>query len=260
MRIATLSSGSSGNCSLLTTATGQFIIDAGISLKRISASLSVCGVSGEDLSGVLITHAHSDHIGGLPMLMKRLRLPVYAPKSVCELMVQKNKAPAELLTEITAGEAFSLCGVTIRAFATPHDSPGSVGFRFDPGSDSLGYCTDLGYITDDVLNTMHGVSCAVIECNHDVEMLKRGPYPPHLKRRVLSDYGHLSNKLGAELALRLAGSGTRNIILAHLSSENNTPELAMSAVTSRLEGGGHRIGQDLNLYIAPKDTILSCSV
>lgn len=253
MTIKTLASGSSGNCSLLSTESGHLLIDAGISMRKIKNYLSICGLGLDDISGILVTHEHSDHISGLPMLIKHAKIPVYATRTVAS-SIRAGACVEGLVNELKAGEAFPICGVTVRAFNTPHDSSDSVGFRIE-GSVSLGYCTDLGYLTDEVLEGLDSVDIAVIECNHDIDLLKRGPYPYHLKRRILSDRGHLSNRICAELSARLVSQGTADIILAHLSKENNIPALAEREVTSRLTAEGFTRDRDYRLYIAPAEGI-----
>lgn len=257
MRLTTIASGSSGNCSLLETGSGCLLIDAGISLRRIRSALTALAVRPEDLCGVLITHEHSDHISGLPALVRAYPVPVYATAPVCAYLREVRGISGELLAETPPGERRSIAGAEVTAFRTPHDALSSVGFRFTRRGDSLGYCTDLGHVSDEVLENLRGVRAAVIECNHDTDMLKFGPYPPYLKKRIASDRGHLSNRLCGVLAETLAESGARTLVLAHLSAHNNTPELALRAVTKRLmasESPGARVCE---IYIAPKDGLLT---
>ncbi|MCL2343346.1 MAG: MBL fold metallo-hydrolase [Firmicutes bacterium] len=262
MRLTTIASGSSGNCALLETETGALLIDAGLTCKRISVALNTLRLSPASLRGILITHEHSDHISGLPVFVRQTRVPVYAPGAVCAYLHKTCAIPQELLFEVFPGERFSICGVEALAFRTPHDAAGSVGYRLACGTDSLGYCTDLGHVTDEVLEALRGVRAAVIECNHDTDMLRYGPYPAYLKKRIASDVGHLSNRLGAVLAEELAKSGAAELVLAHLSEHNNTPELALRAVTERLAASEDEAVRSCKVYIAPRDgfhTICSAS-
>lgn len=232
MRLVTFASGSTGNCALI-SAGGHILIDAGISLRRIRANLSLSGLTPEDVSGVLITHEHSDHISGLAMLVKYHKIPVYAPAAVAGFLRGSIPGIDACLNEIVPGEAFSLGGMNIRAFPTPHDARQSVGYRIESGA-VFGFATDMGHVTEEVVSGLLGADAAVIEANHDADMLLGGPYPAYLKQRVLSGRGHLSNEDSAALALRLAESGTRTIILGHLSRENNTPALALRTVRQAL--------------------------
>ena len=252
MRLVTFASGSTGNCALV-SAGGHILIDAGISLRRIRSHLSLSGLTPENISGVLITHEHSDHINGLAMLVKYHKIPVYAPAAVAVFLRGSIPGIDACLREIEPDEAFSLGDMNIRAFPTPHDARKSVGYRIE-GDAVFGFATDMGHVTEEVVSGLSGADAALIEANHDVDMLLGGPYPAYLKRRVLSDRGHLSNEEGAALALRLACSGTRSIILGHLSRENNTPSLALRTVREVL---GDR---DVSVCAAPADERLTVNI
>ena len=252
MRLITFASGSTGNCALV-SAGGHILIDAGISLRRIRAGLSLSGLTPEDVSGVLITHEHSDHISGLAMLVKYHRIPVYAPAVVAGFLRGSIPGIDACLREIEPDEAFSLGDMNIRAFPTPHDARQSVGYRVESGA-VFGFATDTGCVTDEIVSGLCGSDAAVIEANHDVDMLLTGPYPAYLKRRVLSERGHLSNEDSATLALRLVESGTRTIVLGHLSRENNTPSLACRTVRDTL---GER---EVFVCAAPADERLTVNI
>ena len=245
MTVTIFASGSGGNCMLIRSAAANILIDAGISARKLSASLGRCGLSLQDIGGVLITHEHSDHIYGLKPLVVRFGVPAYASK---EAAVRIGCAVPELygmINSIPVGERFSLCGLGITAFPTPHDAPGSVGYRIDDGS-VFAVATDMGCVTDAVRDGLRGADAVLIEANHDEDMLRYGPYPPMLKRRILSNEGHLSNACCAELARELASGGTGKIILGHLSRQNNSPEAALSAVARAIDGLGAA------LYCAPE--------
>lgn len=253
MKICTLASSSSGNCTLVSYGNTHLLIDAGISLRRITASLKHFDLSPDELSGVLITHEHSDHINGVKMLVKYHRTPVFAPFRVAEALCRIVPEMTHSLTCFQAGTAFDLGELSVRSFLTPHDTPESVGYRFETGRSSLVFVTDLGRVTQTVLEAAAGADLAVIEANHDVDMLKNGMYPPYLKRRILSERGHLSNEDSGKLALTLASQGTKRIVLAHLSKENNTPHLAFETVGSALRRMGAVVGGDVELDTAPAD-------
>lgn len=247
MRLITIASGSRGNCALVTGAGGHLLIDAGISTRRISLALRELGLEFSDLSGVLITHDHQDHIQGLQTFVKRSTVPIYAPRRVAGCLCRSVAGVEPSLQVLAVGEEQELGSFVVRPFFTPHDTEESVGYRIDSVDGSLGYATDTGVVTDAVLEGLAGVETAVIEANHDVEMLRRGSYPAFLKRRILSDRGHLSNENCGRLAAELVGTGTRRLVLAHLSQENNTPALARSVVSEALAATGRQV----TLEVAP---------
>lgn len=202
--------------------------------------LGECCLTLQDIGGVLITHEHSDHISGLKTLVKRTSCPVYAPRTVASRLRGMLPGLDERLEVIPVGEDFSIAGLTVRAFHTPHDTPESVGYRVSCEG-VFAIATDMGCVTDEVRENLRGADTVLIESNHDEEMLRFGPYPPMLKRRILSDHGHLSNENCATLARELAESGTRTIILGHLSRQNNTPAVALRTAEAALVGTGAEI-------------------
>jgi len=237
MQITVFASGSSGNCLLVSAAGTNLLIDAGISMRRIQSGLAQIGQHLQNIGGVLITHEHSDHISGLKMLVKYYHTPVYAPRTVANRLRGMLPEIEEDLHVIPVGERFPVGGFSVRAFHTPHDTDESVGYRVE-GTGVFALATDMGCVTEEVAAALKGADTVLIESNHDEEMLRYGPYPVYLKRRILSDHGHLSNENCARLARELAESGTRRIILGHLSRENNKPELALAAARAALEGTG----------------------
>ena len=253
MRIVTFASGSTGNCGLISDGEANILIDAGISMRRTVSALKELGLSPQDLCGVLITHEHSDHISGLSMILKHHNISVYAPQELCEVLAAMKPELKSRLIAIPVNEAFGLGGIEVKAFRTPHDSKFSVGYRFE-GSSVAAFATDTGSITDELVCGIEGARLALIEANHDLEMLLSGPYPYILKRRILSENGHLSNEDCAKLALHLAKSGAWDIIVGHLSRENNTPQLAFNTVSAGLTG------ENVGLHVAPMDKILAVSV
>lgn len=234
MDVKVFASGSSGNCLVLSDGDTNIMIDAGISLRRIKNGLAEVGLTIDDICGVLITHEHSDHVSGLAAMIKHCHVPVYAPHTVANRLCGALPDIYGVLNVIKVGESFPLGGVSVRAFHTPHDTDESVGYRIS-GTGEFALATDMGCVTEEVFDGLTGADAVVIESNHDRQMLCMGPYPAQLKRRILSDHGHLSNEACAELALRLYGTGTKHFILGHLSRENNTPALALEAVSRALE-------------------------
>ncbi|UOO38440.1 MBL fold metallo-hydrolase [Oscillospiraceae bacterium CM] len=253
MTVCTLASSSSGNCTLVSHGGVHVLIDIGISLRRITAALKQLGLTPGDLSGVLLTHEHADHISGLGMLVKHHQTRFYASNGVAQALCEIVPGASSCLVPFIAGTEFSLGDLLVTSFVTPHDTPESVGYRIDSGRSTLAFVTDIGCVTQPILNAVLGADVAVIEANHDVNMLKNGAYPPYLKRRILSERGHLSNADSGLFAQRLAKSGTRKLILAHLSRENNTPHLALETVGTALMAAGASVGGDVLLEAAPAD-------
>lgn len=236
MLISVFASGSSGNCALISAGENHLLIDAGISMRRITGFLAGEALRWEDLDGLLVTHEHSDHILALPMLVKYHDLPIFAPHTVANRLRAHYPELEEHLCIIPVGECFSVGEMTVTAFHTPHDTDESVGYRVDADGCSFALATDMGHVTDEIRSALTGCGTVLIESNHDEDMLLNGPYPLPLKRRILSERGHLSNGNAALLASELARSGTARIILGHLSRENNLPELALGTVAAALQG------------------------
>ena len=249
MRIVTFASGSPGTCYLVSDGGVNVLIDAGISARRIVQGLGVLGLAPQDVCGVLITHEHSDHISGLPVLVKRTGMRIFAPSELGEVLKRVKPELSESIDYIPPDGGLCVGDVRITAFPTPHDASASFGYRIE-GSEVFAFATDTGHISDELLQGLQGADTVVIEANHDKVMLKNGPYPPFLKQRVLSKHGHLSNDDCAKLACLLADSGTRQIILGHLSQQNNTPEAAETAVSEALSG------RNVKIYTAPANKLL----
>ncbi len=253
MQLTVFASGSSGNCLLLSGGRTNILIDAGISTRRLAVLLDDCGLSLQDIGGVLITHEHSDHISGLKGLVKRSLCPIYAPRTVASRLRGILPETEEKLHVIPVGEDFSIASLTVRAFHTPHDTLESVGYRISCGG-VFAIATDMGCVTEEVRENLRGASTVLIESNHDENMLRFGPYPAALKRRILSDRGHLSNEDCAALARELAESGTGTIILGHLSRQNNTPSAALRTAKAALAD------LPVSVYCAPELGCLSLRV
>ena len=231
IHILPIASGSTGNCMLVDIDGRRVIIDLGVTAAAFLSALSRGGYTPADIDAVLITHTHSDHTKGLTVCMKRLSAPLFMSSTSKTVLMREDAAVLNynVPTEI-------LPGLTVTAFPTSHDCPGSVGFLMETASSRFGYATDLGVMTDGILDLLSGSDCIVIESNHDEEMLRYGRYPAVLKQRILSDNGHLSNRACSEAVSVLAGRGTRTFLLAHLSRDNNRPELALASARKAVEG------------------------
>ncbi len=255
-RICPLFSGSTGNSTYVAYKGGAVLIDAGGSLKSIISALENAGGSLEEISALLITHEHSDHIKGIRPFLNKCKVPLIASEKTLAALISGNKIPAGVETvAIDCNNGMEVGGAVINRFATSHDCEGSSGYTLElPEGVKFSLCTDLGIVTDEVRNTIKGSKSVLIESNHDVEMLKKGPYPPDLKVRIMSDNGHISNNVcSAELA-PLLNSGTDRFILGHLSQNNNTPLLALSVAEAALMDVGAKNNRDYVLMVAgPKN-------
>ena len=252
MHFSTIASSSSGNCTLVSQGDEHVLIDAGISCRRILAAFSALGADPAGLSGILITHEHDDHISGLAALCKKTGVPVYAPRGVAEGISARFADSSPSVRIIPTDTPFPVGPFTVRAFHTSHDVRESVGYRLSAGGRSMALVTDLGCVTDEVVQALIGVNAVVLEANHDTDMLKYGPYPSVLKKRISSDRGHLSNRMCGRLAGILYENGARTFVLAHLSHENNTPDLARAAVEAGLTAVGAIPGQTAVVNVAPR--------
>jgi len=254
MIICTLASSSSGNCTIVSQGNTHLLIDAGISLRRIKDGLRRVGLSVDDLTGVLVTHEHSDHISGIEMLIKYHKTPIFSSRGAGRGILDAVPGAGPYINCFEMGAVFEMGDISVRSFMTPHDTIESAGYRLLAGGTTFAYVTDLGCVTDEVMDAASGADIAIIESNHDRDMLKSGPYPPFLKRRILSKHGHLSNCDSGSFAARLVQSGTRFLQLSHLSCENNTPGLARKTVENALISNGIAVGHHVELDVAPPFT------
>lgn len=234
-KICPLYSGSTGNCTYIETKNGNILIDAGASFKGISENLEFLESSPSKISAVAITHEHSDHIKGLKTFLNKTdALLIASEKTACKL-VSNNLIPAKTKVITIHEKPIEINNILINRFPTSHDCDGSSGYTFIlPDNKKFALCTDLGVITDEVRKSILGSDLILIESNHDIGMLKSGPYPPHLKARIMSDKGHISNNVCAAELKYLFQNGTKRFILGHLSQHNNTPLLAKSCATAAL--------------------------
>lgn len=239
-RFCSLFSSSSGNSTYISSGKTGILIDAGVSAKRLKLALLNRDIDPSSLAGIFITHEHSDHISGVRVLASAYNIPVFATEgTLCGLEengVINGKFPVEAIDKkgIEVGDLF------IKPFSTPHDSRESCGYTIElPHSQRAAIATDIGKITDEIKGNILGCELVMLESNHDIGMLENGPYPYILKRRILSDRGHLSNIACSEMAVELIKSGTTRLYLGHLSDENNFPDLAfqtsLSAITEKTD-------------------------
>ena len=250
-RFCPLYSSSKGNSALLSGGGASLLVDVGISLRQLVTAMAEQGLTPDDLSGVLITHEHSDHIRGLAMLLKKFSLPVFASRGTLEALFIKGDIPAATKAVELAG-ATVIDDIWVQPFDTPHDANHSTGFRFEmPDGRTVAIATDLGHVTDIVREHITGCDLVMLESNYDRGMLDCSRYPYSLKRRIKGDYGHLSNEVCADECCRLIRSGTTRLVLGHLSEQNNLPTLARQVTQSILNAAQMRENRDYILSVAP---------
>jgi phosphoribosyl 1,2-cyclic phosphodiesterase len=230
--VTVLASGSLGNCTLVCSSDTRLLVDAGLSCRQLLRRLATCGETAQSINAILVTHEHGDHIAGLHVLAKRLKVPVYITGATHEAYRRDardsagNRITLERLETFEAGRTFEIGGVTVTPFTIPHDAVDPVGFTFCSEGIKVGICTDLGYMPSSVKHHLRGCHVLMIESNHDLEMLRGGPYPWSVKQRVMSRVGHLSNDALANFLTTDYDGGAEYLILAHLSEQNNHPEVA----------------------------------
>ena len=231
-----LASGSSGNSAFLATEHARILVDAGLSLRELTRRLALIGEQPERLNAVLITHEHSDHVSGLVTLARKHRVPVYMTRLTAPLIDWGECNPA--LECFQAGASLTVADVQISSFTIPHDARDPVGFSFRMQGIKIGVVTDLGYIPDSIRFHMRDTQVLLLEANHDLEMLRVGPYPWSVKQRVMSRVGHLSNLSMCDFLGNGFDAGTPYLILGHLSEQNNHPEIVRRMAADALECRG----------------------
>ncbi len=252
-----LYSGSSGNAYLVRHEKTVILVDAGRSCAALCRAMRSVGVMPEEVSAILITHEHTDHTSALRVFHKKYHTPFIGAVPVLSAVCE-NEEMCESARALSPGREFTIGDLTICGCFTPHDSSVNMCYRFlTPDGASLAIATDMGEVTPECADFLSGARCAVIEANHDPEMLRCGPYPASLKSRIASKRGHLSNEQCASLAAGLARSGTAGFVLAHLSRENNTPQLALETVSSCLCESGFG---ELPVTCAGEDYVVKVSV
>ena len=255
-RYISLYSGSSGNCSVIEENGRFIIIDIGKSARLTKKALETAGLDLRGLEAIFISHEHSDHIGGLNVFLKNVRVPVYSGVNTLDYLTDSNIIPGHIDVgdlNFASIETGTFC---VQGFDTPHDSLGCLGFRVttDKGS-TMSLATDLGFVPDGVFNNLKDVNLAVIESNYDPAMLKDGPYPYYLKRRIASDRGHLSNLQCSDAVIKLIENGSKSIQLCHLSNNNNTPGLAVERIHKSARILGFEIPDDVSIKVNSRHDI-----
>ena len=254
LRFSPLFSGSSGNAIYVGCDDAHLLVDAGMSGTRVSQELARMGVNPAILSGILVTHEHADHIKGIGILSRKYDLPVFATEGTWSYMYPKvGPIAGKNRIIIDPEQDFFIGSIDVTPFSIPHDAAQPVGYTFEVDGAKLAIATDLGCIRDGWLNHVLGSDAVLLESNYDPDMLRAGPYPYDLKKRILSRQGHLSNDDAGHAAVELVLNGTRQIILGHLSKENNFPELAMRSCELYLQQAGIAPHEDVMLCVARRD-------
>ena len=270
VRFTILGSGSSGNCAYLETENSRVLIDAGFSPRQIRQRLATIGRTPENLSAILITHEHSDHISGLFGLAEKFKIPIYCNRDTQEaiawalkerwngkrdpLFDGMEKTAADFLTQLKwrlfqTGDRFELNDLFVETFPIPHDAQDPVGYLLRTAAGSVGFVTDLGHMTKLVMERIRAANVLVLESNHDIKMLQESHRSWSLKQRILGRHGHLCNEAAADAAEQIMSPDLKHLYLAHLSRECNKPELAMRVMSERLA----RIGAThVQLQFAPQ--------
>jgi phosphoribosyl 1,2-cyclic phosphodiesterase len=242
--VSMLASGSRGNCALVSSASTKILVDAGISCRETFKRMKALSEDPHSLSAILITHEHSDHVYGLAVLAKKLRIPVFMTGATHQAwsraMRNQNgeKPQLEKFERFESGHSFQVGDIGVRPFTIPHDAADPVGFTFRAEGIKVGVATDLGYIPLSVRDHLRGCDVLVVESNHDVEMLRVGPYPWSVKQRVMSRVGHLSNLALADFFSNDYDNNATFVVLAHLSEQNNHPEIARREAEKALSTRG----------------------
>ena len=248
LKISPLFSGSKGNCTLIQSDNTNILIDVGLGYRAILKALESRALAPNDISAIVITHEHSDHIGALQHWAQHFSTDIYAPSPIArELGLRLAYAPVEV---VEVDGSFTVGNVLIDVYECSHDVRCCLGYRFTSGDSSFACVTDTGCVTDRLIEFLSPCSAIMLESNHDVDMLLKGDYSYPLKRRILSDYGHLSNAQATEVLSRLIGTTPMHVILAHLSEKNNTRELAFSSAVNMYTGRGITEGKDVHVYVA----------
>lgn len=252
LEVSVLASGSSGNSIYVSDGKTRILVDAGLSGKEINRRLNKIGVHGDELDAILVTHEHQDHISGVGVMSRRHDLPIYANELTWEGAARGLGKIKEKNCKIFSGD-FMVGNLEIKPFSTSHDANDSVGYIIGNGRNRVGIATDTGYVTPDMKKLLYGLDMIIIESNHDLEMLMTGSYPWPLKKRIRGEKGHLSNDDTAALLPELINSNFPCILLAHLSKDNNIPELAYITIKNNLEENGLNIGEELHLDFTYRD-------
>ena len=257
MKLLSIASGSSGNCYYVGNSDTHLLVDVGISCKRVENALKDEGIKPSELDGVLVTHEHIDHVKGIGVLARKHGVPIYATAgTIAEMkkMTSLGSIDEGLFHEIRPDEKILIKDITVDPSSIWHDAADPVCYSLYGDGKKVSIATDMGNYNDYIVDKLDNSDIMVVEANHDVRMLEAGPYPYYLKRRILGNYGHLSNELSGQLIYRLLNDHVKGILLGHLSKENNMPELAYETVRLEIDMGDCPYhADDFHLAVAKRD-------
>lgn len=257
MKLYSIASGSSGNCICVGSDHATILIDAGISGKRIEAGLNEIDMTTRDINGILVTHEHSDHIQGLGVLARRYGIPIYTTQGTKEAILKNTaigKVTPDLFRVIESDTPFCIGDLEVAPFSIYHDAAQPVGYRVNHENKSIAVATDMGHYDDYIIRRLEGLDTLLLESNHDINMLQVGSYPYYLKRRILGERGHLSNESAGQLLCKILNDKIKNILLGHLSKENNYEALAYETVCSEITMGDNPYkSSDFSISVAHRD-------
>ena len=259
MRLVSIASGSSGNCIYVGSDHTHILVDAGISNKRIEQGLNEIGLKGSEIQAVVITHEHSDHTKGLGVLARKYGVPLYGTRETLEeigSMSNLGEFPDGIFRPICPDVEFQVGDLMLQPFSIDHDAVNPVAYRISHEKKCVAVATDMGHYDQYIIDHLQGLDAVLLESNHDVNMLETGPYPYYLKRRILGDHGHLSNENAGRLLNQILHDGLKQILLGHLSKENNYEALAYETVKLEIDqGDGPYHSADFNIAVAKRDAM-----
>lgn len=253
VEFSAIASSSDGNSIYIGTDNTKILIDAGLSGKKIQQGLDVLHLNGEDIDAIFVTHEHTDHIKGIGVLSRRFNIPIYATEGTWNSMYNNIGAiPERNIKFVYKDENCIVNDISVLPFEIPHDASEPVGYSIYTHKHKVSVATDIGHITETILENIKDSNILLLESNHDIQMLKNGSYPYLLKERILGKNGHLSNEIAGKVIACIMNEKLGHVFLGHLSIENNTPSVAYNTVKEILNEYGINIGTYLKLYLAPR--------
>ena len=260
-RLCPIASGSSGNCTYIEAGDKRLLVDIGISGKRVVAALEDMDVDPASINGILITHEHSDHIKGIGIYSRKYHVPIYATQKAWDKLLKENmigSVKEENIRIIGKEVHLEMGDLKILPYSIYHDAVDPVGYIFEYQNKKIALTTDIGKIDQRILDFLKGVDGILLEFNHDICMLEAGTYPFPLKRRILSDIGHLNNDAAAKALAQIYHPGLKWVVLGHLSKDNNVPDLAYITAKQALEEANVKVGEEIELFVAKRDEVSKC--
>ncbi len=257
-KLCPIASGSSGNCTYLEAGETRFLIDIGISGKKVVAGLTQIEVEPETIRGIFITHEHSDHIKGVGIFSRKYNIPIYATQKVWNKILKEQMLGAikeENINVLVKDEYLEVDDLKILPYSIHHDAVDPVGYIFEYKNKKITMATDIGVVDEKIANRLSGSHGILLEFNHDISMLEAGSYPYPLKKRILSDVGHLNNEAAAKVLVDLYHEGLEWAVLGHLSKDNNVPDLALLTAETALAEKNIIVGKDIEVMVAKRDTV-----